>query len=58
MFWELPPEDDQSCAKVEGLGQKMKNSPRTMQLREYTLTEFWEIFVCDSPLGADVFSGT
>ena len=30
-----------------------KKSPRTMQLREYTLREFWEIFVDDRPFGAD-----
>ena len=30
-----------------------ENSPRTMQLREYTLREFWEIFVDDRPFGAD-----
>ena len=27
--------------------------PRAMQLREYTLKEFWEIFVDDRPFGAD-----
>ena len=29
------------------------NSPRAMQLREYTLKEFWEIFVDDTPSGTD-----
>ena len=33
----------------------MKNNPRAMQLREYTLREFWEIFVDDRPFGADAF---
>ena len=28
-------------------------SSRAMQLREYTLKEFWEIFVDDRPFGAD-----
>ena len=26
---------------------------RKMQLREYTLKEFWEVFVGDRPLGTD-----
>ena len=30
-----------------------EHSPRAMQLREYTLKEFWEIFVDDRPFGAD-----
>ena len=30
-----------------------ENSPGTMQLREYTLREFWKIFVDDRPFGAD-----
>ena len=33
----------------------MKNNPRAMQLREYTLREFWEIVVDDRPFGADAF---
>ena len=28
---------------------EVENSLRTMQLREYTLKEFWEIFVDDRP---------
>ena len=58
---------DLSCAKVErewnrrntrwkrprgGLGHN-ENSTRMMLLREYTLREFWEIFVDDRPFGAD-----
>ena len=30
-----------------------ENSTGSMQLREYTLREFWEIFVDDRPFGAD-----
>ena len=36
---------------------KNDNSTRTRHLREYTLREFWEIFVDDGPFGADFFSG-
>ena len=34
-----------------------ENNTRTMHLREYTLREFWEIFVDDGPFGADAFFG-
>ena len=34
---------------------EFEHSPRAMQLREYTLKEFWEIFVDDRPFGADAF---
>ena len=30
-----------------------EHNPRAMQLREYTLKEFWEIFVDDRPFGAE-----
>ena len=30
-----------------------EHNPRAMQFREYTLKEFWEIFVDDRPFGAD-----
>ena len=30
-----------------------EHSPRAMQLREYTLKEFWQIFVDDRPFGTD-----
>ena len=30
-----------------------EHSPRAMQLREYTLKEFWEIFVDYRPFGTD-----
>ena len=30
-----------------------EHNPRAMQLREYTLKEFWEIIVDDRPFGAD-----
>ena len=33
-----------------------EHSPRAMQLREYTLKEFWEIFVDDRPQSKAVFS--
>ena len=32
-----------------------EDSPRTMQLRDYTLRECWEIFVDERPFGADAF---
>ena len=32
-------------------------NPRAMQLREYTLKEFWEIFVDDRPFGAESVNG-
>ena len=32
---------------------EVENSPRTMQLREYALREFWEIFVDDRPFCRD-----
>ena len=32
-----------------------ENTPRAVQLRQYTLKEFWEIFVDDGPSGADAF---
>ena len=30
-----------------------EHNPRAMQLREYTLKEFWEMFVDDRPFGTD-----
>ena len=32
---------------------QFEHNPRAMQLREYTLKEFWEIFVDDRPFGTD-----
>ena len=61
---------DLSCANAEREWKRRKhkmekasrwswteheNSTRTMHLREYTLREFWEIFVDDGPFGADAF---
>ena len=59
------------CANVESEWRRRKHKMekasrswtgvenRTMQLREYALREFWEIFVDDRPFGADArFSGT
>ena len=37
----------------EGPETANKDTPRAVQLREYTLKEFWEIFVDDRPFGAD-----
>ena len=34
-----------------------EHSPRAIQLREYTLKEFWEIFVDDRPFGTDSTNG-
>ena len=34
---------------------KYEHKPRAMQLREYTLEEFWAIFVDDRPFGAGAF---
>ena len=60
-----------SCANVQRVWSRRKHimekalrrswtenerSTRTMQLREYALKEFWEIFVDDRPFGADAFS--
>ena len=56
------------CAKIERGWKRTKHkmekvskrawteniySPGSMQLREYTLREFWEIFVDDRPFGAE-----
>ena len=64
---------DLSCAEIEHEWKRRKhkmekasrrswteneNSPRTMQLREYTLKEFWEIFVETRPFGADTILQT
>ena len=61
---------DLSCANVEREWKRRKhktekasrsswteneNSPRAMQLREYTLREFWEVFVDDRQFGAYAF---
>ena len=58
------------CAKIERLWKSRKSkmekasrwswteneiSPRAMQVREYTLKEFWDIFVDDRPFGAEQF---
>ena len=63
MFLELVPEDvsgklaELSCANVERgcRRRKHKNGPKTMQLREYALREFLEIFVDDRPFCRDAF---
>ena len=61
---------DQSCANVEREWKRRKhkmgkasrkswteneNSTRTLHLREYTLREFWEVFVDGRPFGAGAF---
>ena len=33
-----------------------EHNPRAMQLRDYTLKEFWEIFVDDRPFGAEAIN--
>ena len=33
-----------------------EHNPRAMQLREYTMKEFWEIFVDDRPFGAEAIN--
>ena len=63
MFWELAPGDvigkpvALQCPKIERerrrISAECEYSPRAMQLREYTLKEFWEIFVDDRPFGAE-----
>ena len=54
---ELKPENTIWKRPQEGLGRKIENSTRMMHLREYTLSEFWDIFVDDRPFGADALGG-
>ena len=64
MFWELVRGDvigkpvELQCPKIVEKASRRawteyEHSPRAMQMREYTLKEFWEIFVDDRPFGAD-----
>ena len=61
MFWELAAggvfEKDVDLQSPKTRRARNEYNRRTSHLREYTLKEFWEISVDDSPFGADAILG-